>query len=231
MPKSTRGEIAVLLAKIGLSFIPVAGGAASEIFGAIVAPQLEKRRTEWFEGMANDLEQLKGKIENLTPESLSQNDSFVTMFLHASRTAISNHQREKLEALRNAVLNAATPNAPDDDLQLMFLDAIDTLTTWHLRVLAYFDNPRQWFTERGLQLSADLGSALALLQRAYPELDGRVDFCDILYNELSSRGLLDGPATSIHGSMTASGTLASRTTQIGKQFIRYITSPLDKSAS
>lgn len=228
MPESTRGEMALTVGKIAASFLPVFGGAASEVLGAIVTPLLEKRRKEWFEQIARKLEDLRERVEQVTPESLSHNESFVTTFLHASQTAIRNHQQEKLEALRNAILNAAMPNAPNDDLQLMFLDAIDTLTTWHLRVLAYLDNPRKWAAEHGIQfLSYSMGGAATPLEHAFPDLRGRRDFYDLLYNELASRGFLSGNANALNMATTPDGMLASRTTQIGKQFIRFITSPIN----
>jgi hypothetical protein len=157
---------------------------------------------------------------------------FLASFGGVNNIMHSNHQQEKLEALRNAVLNAATPNAPDDDLQLMFLDAVDTLTTWHLRMLTYLDNPRKWAAEHSLQFpSYSMGGAAEPLERAFPELQGRREFYDLLYNELANRGFLSGTATSLHITVTGDGMLASRTTEIGKQFIRYITSPLDKPVS
>ena len=48
---------------------------------------------------------------------------------YATQIAIRNHQRKKLEALRNAVLNSALVNASEEDIQLMFLNFIEYLTT------------------------------------------------------------------------------------------------------
>jgi hypothetical protein len=56
--------------------------------------------------------------------------------MHATQAAIRNHQKEKLEALRNAVLNSAEKNALDEDIKLMFVSLIDTFTPWHLRILS-----------------------------------------------------------------------------------------------
>jgi hypothetical protein len=108
MPKSTGGDMALTVGKIGLSFIPVVGGAASEILGAIVAPQLEKRRTEWFERIARDLEELKGKVANLSPENLSQNESFVTTFLHATAAILRNCDCQRIVC--QVMLNSLPPS-------------------------------------------------------------------------------------------------------------------------
>ena len=42
--KTTKGDIAHSIAKSGIGAIPVIGSLASEIFGLIVTPPLEKRR-------------------------------------------------------------------------------------------------------------------------------------------------------------------------------------------
>jgi hypothetical protein len=51
--------------------------------------------------------------------------------MHASQAALRNSQKEKLTALRNAVLNAALPNPPEESIQQMFVNFIDSLTVWH----------------------------------------------------------------------------------------------------
>jgi hypothetical protein len=54
-------------------------------------------------------------VNDLTPERLATNEAFVTVTMQASQGAIRNHQQAKLEALRNAVLNSALPNPPQED--------------------------------------------------------------------------------------------------------------------
>ena len=143
-PKAGAGNIAHIVAKAGLSTIPIIGGSAAEIFSAIIVPPLSKRRDEWVESIANGLKAIEEKVDDFNIEALSQNEMFITTVMHASQAAIRNHQKEKLEALRNAVLNAALPNAPEEDIQLMFLNFVDSLTPWHLRILKFFDNPQEW---------------------------------------------------------------------------------------
>jgi hypothetical protein len=55
---------------------------------------------------------------------------------HASRIAVTTGQQEKLDALRNAVLNAAFPSGDiDADTQAIFLRHIGDLTPSHLHML------------------------------------------------------------------------------------------------
>jgi hypothetical protein len=108
------------LAKAGLSAIPIVGGPAAELFTYLVVPPLTKRRDEWLRLIADGLMALEEKVENFSIESLSQNEDFVTMLLEASYLAVRSHQKEKIESLRNAVLNAAL-EPPEEHAQAILL--------------------------------------------------------------------------------------------------------------
>jgi len=224
--KRTGGDIAHAIAKAGISGIPVIAGPAAEIFSLIIAPPLSKRRDKWIEGIAEDLKRLEEKVDGFKIEELSKNDAFITAVTHATQVAIRNHHNEKLEALRNAVLNAALPKAPEDDLQLMFLEFVDSLTPWHLRVLKFLDNPTEWGRKHGITYPDwSMGGANAALEHAFPELRAKPQLYDIFVKDLYSRGLLS--TDSLHTTVTGEGMLASRTTDIGKQFIAFVTSPIE----
>jgi len=225
-PKAGAGDVAHTLVKAGLSAIPVLGGPAAEIFSAIVVPPLSKRRDEWIESIVKGLKVLEKKIEDFNIETLSQNDMFITTVMHASQVAIRNHQKEKLEVLRNAVLNAALPNAPEEDIQIMFLNFVDTFTPWHLRILKFFDNPQEWGRKSGITYpNWTMGGPSTVLEHTFPELRGRRDFYDQIVKDLFIRGLMN--TESLHVTMTSQGMFASRTTSMGKQFINFITSPIE----
>jgi hypothetical protein len=225
-PKRSAGDIAHTVAKAGLSAIPVIGGPAAEIFSAIIVPPLSKRRDEWIESIAEGLKSLEEKVDDFNIETLSQKEMFITTVMHATQGAIRNHQKEKLEALRNAVLNAALPNAPEEDIQLMFLNFIDPLTPWHLRILKFFDNPQEWGRRNGITYpNWSMGGASMVLEHAFPELKGRRDFYEQIVKDLFVRGLVN--TDSLHITSTSQGMFTSRTTTMGKQFIDFITSPIE----
>ena len=225
MPRKSVGDVAHALVKAGISAIPIAGAPAAEIFALIVTPPYERRRDEWIQSVGNGLKELAGKIEGFKIEELSQNETFITTVTHASQAAIRNHQKEKLDALRNAVLNAALPNPPQEDLQLIFLTFIDSFTPWHLAILKFFDNPKEWGQRHEITYqSYGMGSPSTILEKSFTELNGKRDLYDLFVKDLFSRGLMS--TDSLHTSMSESGMFASRTTDMGKQFLKFITSPL-----
>jgi hypothetical protein len=83
---------------------PPQSGCSQPLF----APPLAKRRDELDRYALAD--RLHWPEEHgVTVADLSRHEPFITAGLHASQVAMRTHQREQLEALRNAVTNAALP--------------------------------------------------------------------------------------------------------------------------
>ncbi len=222
-PKPSIGDNLHALARAGVGSIPIVGAAATELLNLLITPPLEKRRREWMESIGEALRALEqdGRVRL---EDLQTNDAFIDTVMHASQAAIRNSQQEKIEALRNAVLNAALPNPPEESIQQIFLNLVDTFTVWHLRILRLFDEPKRWFTENGRQPPQFPGGSLSVvLIAAFPELHGRRYFNDLIVKDLYSTGLLN--VDSLYAIMSGGGSMAGRSTDLGKQFLNFITRP------
>lgn len=222
-PKAGATDIAHMAIRAGLSAIPVVGGPAKEIFSTIITPPLVKRRDEWIESIVRELQKLESEVENFSIESLSKNEAFVSVVTYATTLAIRNHQKEKLYALRNAVLNTALSSGIDEDQIHMFLNYIDTFTEWHIRILKFFNDPQDWAKKNNITFPQYVsGPPSAVLEHAFPELKENRDFYDQIAKDLSDRGLMN---SGLHVGMTSSGMLSPRTTRVGKKFIEFIESP------
>ena len=227
LPKPTALDHAHLLVKAALSALPIAGGPAAELFATIIAPPLARRRDAWLRGLADGIDALREKIAGFDAGSLANNEEFVSVALQASRAAIQTHQTEKLEALRNAVLNVAAGRAPAEDEQMMFLGYVETLTAWHLRMLKFFESPMGMATARGARTDYSIvGSLSQPLHDVYPDLRDRRDFYDQITRDLASRGFLNSSPDILHTMMTGSGMNAKHTTEIADRFLAFIASPL-----
>jgi hypothetical protein len=111
----------------------------------------------------------------LTPERLAQDDVFVTVVMQTSQIALRNHQVEKLEALRNAVLNSVLSTIEEDE-KFVFLRLIDQLTPLHLRTLKFLDDPGAWMQRHGMQNPGwSMGGVSTVLEHCFPQLRGRRD--------------------------------------------------------
>ena len=221
-PKPDVGDYAHALTRAGLGIIPFAGTAAIELFQIVLAPSLEKRRVKWMNEVAEALRTLEEK-ERCRIEDLASNEKFVDVLLEASNAAIRNSHDEKRSALRNAVLNRVLPGPPEESKQQMFVQWVDSLSVWHLKILRLLADPVCWFQENGGQPPQVTSSLSGLITMAYPELHNQRNLYDLIGKDLYNRGLIG--IDSFHAMMSGSGALERRATALGQEFIRFITTP------
>jgi hypothetical protein len=145
--------------------------------------------------------------------------------MHASQVALRNNQEEKRVALKNAILNSAMPHSQEESLQQIFVEFIDSLTVWHIKVLDLVKSPPEWAKQNGHTFpDLQMGGFSTILESAFPELRGRRDFYDQLGKDLAYRGLAH--TDSFHVTMTGAGLMEKRTTRMGDTFLRFISSPI-----
>ena len=182
------------------------------------------------------------------------NPTFQTTFKKAIRIAECEHQQEKLEALRNAVLNSAIPNYFEDDIQAIFLKLIDEFTVPHirlLRMLHYIDNyneekiladlpdleENRIFYNQILKQLNDKG--LIKLREVYKTFEEEKDpFSDLFpiaeLSIYSSQTHQDNNLRTVKHTEDIDSIISnvkynlqkSRTTELGKKFIQFIENPL-----
>ena len=216
-------EKAHRLTRASLAAVPAIGGTLVEAFNSLIEPPMARRKTKWMVQVTDALNQLFEK-GILTEEDLKTNEKFFTTLVHASNVAIRNHETEKLDALRNAVLNSALPGAPDDTLQQLFLNLVDSCTSWHIALLKLFQSPEQWAKANGHQFpSWSSGGLTAVIENAFPSLNRHQDLYRLVWQELFRNGLVN--TDSLGTTMTASGMLSKRTTTIGDRFLAFISEP------
>ena len=168
----------------------------------MIGPQIEQRRTDWLNSLARRLARLEDRIEGFQVEDLVDHPAFTSAMLKASVMALWNHNEEKLEALRNAVLNVAVTSTPEEDEPEMFISLIDTFTPWHLRILAFFAD-KHAIAEQREQLpfpNWHMGGVDKVLEYVYPKLVGRRDLYDLIVSDLNRAGLADGASLHMTGS-------------------------------
>ena len=214
LPTQTKGDVAHALAKAGLSLIPIAGGPAVELFQLLVQPPLEKRRAEWMQAVGEKLLQLEE--QGLKLEELQVNEQFVSAVMHATQAAMRTHVAAKREALRNAILNIAVGQTPDETVQHLLLSFIDDLTEMHLRILKEFHQPT---VPQGISM----GGLSTVLEHAFPDLRNRRDIYDQLWKDLYARGLVN--TEGLHVTMSGHGLTSRRTTGLGEALLQLITAP------
>ncbi|HET7337699.1 MAG TPA: hypothetical protein VFJ23_07395 [Candidatus Nitrosotalea sp.] len=186
-----------------------------------------KRFAEAIILIAEDLDELSKKIEGFDMRNLQDNEVFTSIVLRACQIAIRTHQKEKIKLLSNAIQNCAIGNAPDEDLQLIFLDNIDSLTTWHIKILQYFRDPDDWYVKNNKQkVDYMMASASTGLENAFPELRDNKEFYSLIVKDLQAKGFINS-GDFLNVSMSSSGVYASRINEIGRKFLKFVTSPIE----
>jgi hypothetical protein len=217
--KSTGREIAERTAEAGLNAIPVIGGSLAVAFVTAVTWRLNQKREEWLEGLAEEVEELRERLGGVDLDTLVSDPRFSDAVVSAARTVEHTSQADKLEVLRNAVLNSVAPDAPDADTQAIFMSLVDRLTPTHLRMLTLWDNPPAWFTSRGLPGPASSGSRVRTVEAALPELQGRGKLITLIASELKNAQLL---AADMEGMASDRGMMQRLTTEFGRQLVQFI---------
>jgi len=219
-PKSTKADVGHKIVKAGLSAIPIVGGPAAELFASLVLPPLERRRQEWMEEIGEELGKLQEE-RKIDFEVLRNDEEFVDTILQATQVALRNHQQEKRDALRNAVLNTAVGNTPGESLRQMFLSNVDDFTEWHLRILVLFHNPSAWFKSQNREPpNLYAGGLSSVLENAFPAMRNARPIYDQIWADLHSRGLVN--TGDLHVTMTGAGLLQRRTSDLGARFVAFI---------
>ncbi len=216
--KLTIGDLAHKTTKVALSAIP----GAAEFFTTIIGEPVQRRRVEWLKSFYAELKEIEAKVDRLSIEKLGENEKFVSVLMTASQIAQRSHQEEKLEALRNAVLNTALEIDIRDDLKFIFLLLVDELTVTELKMLAVTNDPNAYAKLSGEELGLE-ETKDKILNMAFPDRTENQNIYKLLEKNLHTKGLLNvDDWTSNYNSSEQSYKIIS---DLGESFLRFITEP------
>jgi hypothetical protein len=206
--------------KVGLNFIPIAGGALAEIFETVFSAPIDKRKEEWLKRLAMTIGELCEKVDGLTPEKLSNNPEFISIYLQASNIAIRTHHEEKLNALNIAVKNSVIQESLDESKKMIFLRLVDQMTPLHIKVFHFLSFTDQYVKELGSRLPSNTsrrwGSASNVWDEYFKEIKADNSLIDLITNDLNNYGL-------IYISKFHQASMDSVATGLGREFIGFIT--------
>ena len=213
IPQRSKGDVAHAIVKAGLSAVPMVGGPAIELFHYLVQTPIDKRCEAWKKAVGEKLQELEKKGIDLA--KLQENELFISAVMQASQAALRTHKAEKLVALRNAVLNIATGQVPEETVQHLLLSFVDQLSEMHIRILKTFSAPE---TPPGLSM----GGLADVLEYKIPEMRGQRELYDQLWRDLYGRGLVS--TDGLHTTMSGNGLIQRRTTHLGETLLKLIAS-------
>ena len=113
------------------------------LYEIAIAPPFQLRTIKWMNMVAIKLKQQDEKFNELKPENLTNNEVFQSAFTASARIAVQTHQKEKLEALCNALLNTVIMKDLDENFKLLFFAYIESMTVLHMDIIKFFRQLRE----------------------------------------------------------------------------------------
>lgn len=211
--KELLSEVAEITAKTLVSTIPVGGTLVTCIWDSIKANSANRRMEDWKNQVEEKLCDLR-----LSLDDIGNNELFASAMMKATDIAIKTAEDEKRQYLASAVKNSAMARI-DESVMMIYLDLLDKYTLWHIRILHLFRNPKAFD-----QVHVDgimMGSASIVVEQVYPEIAKEKELLDKIVKDLQNDGLMS-EGSYMHADMTANGVVASRTTELGNNFLKYI---------
>lgn len=187
------------------------GPLITSVWDSVKTGALQQRMDRW----KSEIEEKLSSLE-MTIEELGSNENFATAIVKGTESALKTNELSKLKYLANAVKNAAVMPI-NESILMIYMNWIDELTAWHILILNYFREPSKYSDAN----NCSLGSALGPLYKAFPEMSQNEVLVEKIVDDLQIKGLLS-KGSYAHGTMTASGMMASRTTKLGNGFLDYI---------
>jgi len=206
--------------KVGLNFIPIAGGALAEIFETVFSAPIDKRKEEWLKRLAVTIDELCEKVEGLTPEKLSNNPEFISIYLQASNIAIRTHQEEKLNMLNIAVKNSVIQENLDESKKMIFLRLVDQMTPLHIKVFHFLSFTNQYVKELNNRLPSNIiktwSNVSSVWNESFKDINAGSPLINLITNDLYNYGLIDI-------SVFHKASMDSVATGLGREFFGFIT--------
>lgn len=223
-PKKSMGrEIVDATVQGAAGMVPIVGDPLAVAFAVAMGWTYNKRMAQWLEELAAAVNELQEEEDQLSFADLADDPVFADAVINASRAAQATYAREKLDALRNGVLNSTSPGAPDVDMQSRFFRLVEQFTAAHLTMLRFLADPVAWFDERKLDKPNIMaGGRGHILELGVPQFRDQRAWYDLLAGDLQSAGLAN---PNLHTVMTGSGVWASGLTALGVGFLAFVSDP------
>lgn len=148
MSKEKKGKLAVPKTDIW-DYLYSANKAALSIapplaafYEMVIAPPFQKRTIEFMQSVVEKCKKFEEKFDEFKPANLVDNDLFQSAFNYSARIAAQTHQKEKLEALRNALLNTVIMKDLDENYKLLYFSYLEIVTPLHIAILNFYKKIR-----------------------------------------------------------------------------------------
>jgi len=205
---------------------PFCGGLASLMTDYIPATRIRR-----LENFANALAEELHRAQDRVNEAALHTDEFAHIFEHSIRGAAENYQKEKLDAFRAIIVNAATDFQASTDEQEYYLGLVSSLTVLHIKVLWFLADPERYLAQNDIPASVIAGGFADFMPRAIPGVP--LDVIKSAFGDLHQHGLINSDKGIFTVMTMASGRdlLGQRTTALGRAFVSFCSTPPEAASA
>lgn len=217
-----RSEALDKTSKIISSLIP-GGATVYELYRTLVVPLHEKKAQEW----QNDVIRRLAKLEQdgiIDLQKLQENEEFNSIITRAVVLTLQNHEKEKLDALKNVVINSAIDDYIEFEMKHYFLLFLDQISTLHILLLKIFHNPIEYGKQKGIDLTKNRtigGSTINVLFQLEPDLKSKKQLVELIWKDLSDKKLVT--TSSLNAMVSGNSLNQPLTSELGENFLQMIT--------
>ncbi len=207
---------------------------AAPVVDMVLPSPFGNKLIKWLMELKEDFEKLEKKVGELDAKALAEDEEFMTTMLNAARIVSYTHRKEKHEMLRNAVLNSALPDAPEDDERTAFINLIEEFSVAHIMILLSL---KQFKAPQGLSLSlsdpqwrinSQLNTLYDLLSKHLQEPRPQYQFFISILSDVYNKALIANyHSDESHPSSPSRRSYCPELTNFGHRFLDFIESPLD----
>lgn len=227
------------LTKGGLSSVPIAGGIISAIFSTTVTSPYNKRMLAYLMTINERLDTLE-KNGIINKQALLNDEEFMNVIIQSAEIAVKNSQKEKLDALRNCVINTARKTNIELDRKMIYLNIINQITPTHIIIFRTIANPegaiRKLISQNLDQGKKDVSISLMKDFSNYLGIDE--ELFNVAIRDLDTWGLVKDTASTYASGLPEDkieevitnlvSTTEGRITLHGWEFLKFISEPEEK---
>jgi hypothetical protein len=223
-PESRALDVTNTTLQAGVGSLPIIGGAAAPILGALVSAPLERRRTAWFNRIGDGLDEIEKRFEGFDPRSLSDNEEFVSAVYSTTEAAMRASTEGKRARLANVVLNIAAGRSISDALRDRFINLVQIFSEEHVLLLRIARDPGAFprIKQRVSGMMAGGRGSVYLEEMAEHGVSNAL--FAVIAADLQREELIEG---GFNVTMSAQGILESTITSRGDAFLDFVSSPLE----
>jgi hypothetical protein len=221
LDETPAGQLAKVNLLAVLELVPMVGGTFATLTNELIPDWKLRRLNRFVAALSIDLEDLKDRISL----DYLKKEEFGYLFEKTFRAVSANYQAEKLDALRNLLLNSMLRTDMKQDLKEYLLHLTESLGVLHMRFLVLLRDPSEYYSNKHLP-DNPYGSMMTELHKCFPELtDGAIH---AVWNDLYNCGILN-TESKVLGIGAASSprcqVLNGRLSDFGKLFLSFVTKP------